>query len=253
MAEPLVRATGVRRRYAAILALVGVTLDVGAETSRRTRAGARHVWQEGPRMLATLDLPADERAMVDSCLREADFLTHELTRVDREIARYAVASAEIRRLMTIPGVDVTTAATWMATIGRIDRFPSPRHLVGYLGLDPRSRHLRRLSDLRGPHLKAGLSLGTPWPRADVPQAAHPRDRRRRPQALKPGGRNGPGTVDTQPSAEPNATRQSASKSTTAPGSLTGSPKDPHPPLDFIRRALSAAALRRSQRDGTVRY
>jgi transposase len=41
--------------------------------------------------------------------------------------------------MTIPGVDVTTAATLMATIGRIDRFPSPRHLVGYLGLDPRSR------------------------------------------------------------------------------------------------------------------
>jgi transposase len=27
----------------------------------------------------------------------------------------------------------------MATIGRIDRFPSARHLVGYLGLDPRSR------------------------------------------------------------------------------------------------------------------
>jgi transposase len=28
----------------------------------------------------------------------------------------------------------------MATIGRIDRFASPGHLVGYLGLDPRSRH-----------------------------------------------------------------------------------------------------------------
>jgi len=41
--------------------------------------------------------------------------------------------------MTIPGIDVTTAATLMATIGRIDRFASPRHLVGYLGLDPRSR------------------------------------------------------------------------------------------------------------------
>jgi transposase len=38
--------------------------------------------------------------------------------------------------MTIPGIDVTTAAT---LIGRIDRFASPRHLVGYLGLDPRSR------------------------------------------------------------------------------------------------------------------
>ncbi len=53
--------------------------------------------------------------MVDSCLREADFLTRELACVDREIARYAVGCAEIRRLMTIPGVDVTTAATLMAT------------------------------------------------------------------------------------------------------------------------------------------
>ena len=89
--------------------------------------------------LTSLKLPADERATVLSCLREADFLTRELARVDRDIARYAVGCAEIRRLMTIPGVDVTTAATLMATIGRIDRFASPRHLVGYLGLDPRSR------------------------------------------------------------------------------------------------------------------
>jgi transposase len=84
-------------------------------------------------------LPVDERAIVDRCLREADFLTTELALVDAEIARYALGCAEIRRLMTIPGVSVTTAATLMATIGQIDRFPSPRHLVGYLGLDPRSR------------------------------------------------------------------------------------------------------------------
>jgi transposase len=104
------------------------------------RAPARDTFgNKGRAWLATLDLPADERAMVDSCLREADFLTHELAHIDREVARYAVGNAEIRRLMTIPGVDVTTAATLMATIGRIDRFPSPRHLVGYLGLDPRSR------------------------------------------------------------------------------------------------------------------
>ena len=82
---------------------------------------------------------ADERATIGSCIREADFLARELAQVDREIARYAVGRTEIRRLMTIPGVDVTTAATLMATIGRIDRFASPRHLVGYLGLDPRSR------------------------------------------------------------------------------------------------------------------
>ncbi|MCA1680034.1 MAG: transposase [Actinobacteria bacterium] len=95
--------------------------------------------RKGRDWLQALKLPADERATILSCIREADFLAREIAVVDREIARYAVGNAEIRRLMTIPGVDVTTAATLMATIGRIDRFASPRHLVGYLGLDPRSR------------------------------------------------------------------------------------------------------------------
>ena len=44
---------------------------------------------------------------------------------------------EIRRLMTVPGVNVIVAATFLAAIGEICRFESPRKLVGYLGLDPR--------------------------------------------------------------------------------------------------------------------
>ena len=39
--------------------------------------------------------------------------------------------------MTVPGVNVICAATFMAAIGEIGRFRSPRKLVGYLGLDPR--------------------------------------------------------------------------------------------------------------------
>ena len=41
--------------------------------------------------------------------------------------------------MTIPGVDVVTAATLAAVIGDIRRFPTARHLVGYLGLHPTIR------------------------------------------------------------------------------------------------------------------
>jgi len=90
--------------------------------------------KKGREWLAGLELPTDERETLEGCLREADFLSGEVALVDREIACYAMGSAEIRRLMTIPGVDVTTAATLMATIGDIRRFPSPRHLVGYVGL-----------------------------------------------------------------------------------------------------------------------
>ncbi len=84
-------------------------------------------------------LPPDEARTIQACLRQIDFFEAELGALDADIAAVAVASEDIRRLMTIPGVDVTTASTLMATIGHIGRFPTARHLVGYLGLDPRVR------------------------------------------------------------------------------------------------------------------
>ena len=93
--------------------------------------------KRGRRWLAEFELPADERDTVAACLRQIDFLNSELARVDEHLAKHALASAEIKRLMTIPGIDVTTAATLIAAIGDIRRFESAKRLVGYLGLDAR--------------------------------------------------------------------------------------------------------------------
>jgi transposase len=93
----------------------------------------------GRRWLAEVELPGEERETVDSALRQIDFLEGELQDADRVIATEALSSVEIRRLMTVPGVNVITAATFMAAIGDISRFPNSRRLVGYLGLDPRVR------------------------------------------------------------------------------------------------------------------
>ena len=41
--------------------------------------------------------------------------------------------------MTVPGVNVICAATFVAAVGDIRRFATARRLVGYLGLDPRVR------------------------------------------------------------------------------------------------------------------
>jgi transposase len=95
--------------------------------------------KKGREWLAAQQLPLDERLTVDGCLRQLDFLGEELAAVDRVIAGLAVVDADVRRLMTIPGVDVTTASTLAAVIGDIRRFPTPRHLVGYLGLHPTIR------------------------------------------------------------------------------------------------------------------
>jgi transposase len=95
--------------------------------------------KRGRRWLAELELPVDERDTIAACLRQIDFLNSELAQVDEHLAKHALASAEIKRLMTIPGIDVTTAATLIAAIGDIRRFDSAKRLVGYLGLDARVR------------------------------------------------------------------------------------------------------------------
>src|SRR5215218_10032338 len=94
---------------------------------------------KGRRWLGGLELPEEERESVDSALRQIEFLDSEIEAVERLIATDALGSPEIRRLMTVPGVNVICAATFIAAIGDIGRFESPRKLVGYLGLDPKVR------------------------------------------------------------------------------------------------------------------
>ena len=91
----------------------------------------------GRRWLAGLALPEEERESVDSALRQVEFLDSEIEAVERLIAAAALESPEVKRLMTVPGVNVICAATFMAAVGEIGRFPSSRKLVAYLGLDPK--------------------------------------------------------------------------------------------------------------------
>jgi transposase len=94
---------------------------------------------KGRRWLRELQLPVEESETDDGCLRHFEFLDSEIAAVERLIARDALGSVEVRRLMTVPGVNVICAATFLAAIGDLRRFRTSRQLVGYLGLDPRVR------------------------------------------------------------------------------------------------------------------
>jgi transposase len=94
---------------------------------------------KGRRWLAELELPVEERETVDAGMRQVEFLDAEIAAVERLIARDALNSPQIKRLMTVPGVNVIVAASFVAAVGDIHRFEDPRKLVGYLGLDPRVR------------------------------------------------------------------------------------------------------------------
>jgi transposase len=94
---------------------------------------------KGREWLRELELPVEEAETLESALRHVEFLDQEIAAVERLIAREALRSPDARRLMTVPGVNVICAATFLAAIGDIRRFRTARKLVAYLGLDPRVR------------------------------------------------------------------------------------------------------------------
>ena len=87
--------------------------------------------------LANQPLPADEEFAIEALLRQLDFHGQELRIIDAALGRVALGSPEVKRLMTIPGVDATVALSIVAAIGDFRRFRSPEQVVSYLGLNPR--------------------------------------------------------------------------------------------------------------------
>jgi transposase len=94
---------------------------------------------KGRQWLAEQQLAICERETVDAGLRQVDFLDTEIAAVDQLVAADALGWPEIKRLMTVPGVNVIVAATFMAAVGDIRRFGDRRKLTAYLGLDPKVR------------------------------------------------------------------------------------------------------------------
>ena len=94
---------------------------------------------KGRAWLAALELPVEERETADAGIRQIEFLDAEIAAVERLIAQQALSWPEIRRLMTVPGVNLVCAATFIAAVGNANRFLTSRKLVAYLGLDPKVR------------------------------------------------------------------------------------------------------------------
>jgi transposase len=111
---------------------------------------------------------------------------------EESLGRIALDQTDVRRLMTIPGVGPITALAIVGVIGDVTRFASARHLVSYLGLDPRVRqsgeraarhgHISRAGQAhaRGPLVEAAhAAIRTPGPL----RAFHARIKARRGQQI----------------------------------------------------------------------
>ena len=129
---------------------------------------------KGRKWLMGLELPVEETETIQAGLRQIAFLDAEIEEVERLIAKQALVSADARRLMSVPGVNLICAASFLAAIGDIRRFRTSRQLVAYLGLDPKVRQSGEQPARSGRITKRGCSKRDgPWSRPRGPSSASP--------------------------------------------------------------------------------
>ncbi|MER9751375.1 IS110 family transposase [Mesorhizobium sp. M0140] len=109
----------------------------------------------GRKWLTRQILPADERAAIERHLGLINQINEALTVVEADIAVHALQDPTIRRLITLPGLDVTVAASVAAAIGDLRRFSDPQKLLAYLGLNPSVRQSGEGASLSRAHHEAG--------------------------------------------------------------------------------------------------
>ena len=89
------------------------------------------------------------------CAPHRRLLSEQIAAAERVIAALVVDDQRVRRLLTIPGIGLVTAASIIAAVGDVSRFARPAKLVSYLGLDPRVRQSGDRPPLRGRISRAG--------------------------------------------------------------------------------------------------
>ncbi|MGQ0536786.1 MAG: IS110 family transposase [Methanobacteriota archaeon] len=103
---------------------------VEAPAGRLTSEPCRRRWER------LEEIPAAEKVALGGILREIAFLVGEVEAIKLEILKATDGDERIRRLLSIPGVDVMNAAMFLGEFGEMTRFPTPKHAASYAGLTP---------------------------------------------------------------------------------------------------------------------
>jgi len=90
----------------------------------------------GMRWLHTLQLNGHDHEILQSLLRQLEFLQDEEEKANTTIAKDALHSQYVPIIMSMTGFDYHSASVLAAYIADISRFPSPSQLVSWVGLCP---------------------------------------------------------------------------------------------------------------------
>ena len=149
--------TLLRNRIHAVLA------DHGHDRAEGCWSGPGRDW------LASLELPAASREVIEDCLAMIDALQVPIDRLDIEVREHAKADPRVKVLTGLPGVGELTALVIVAEIGDIDRFGSARKLAAWAGLTPTVRGSDQV--IRHGHISNQGSTWLRWILCEAAQTA----------------------------------------------------------------------------------
>ena len=99
--------------------------------------GAKWLWSKKQiAWLESLELHPVAKLRLELAVEEFKALQTKVKRIERELQKYADAHPAVALLMTIPGVGIRTAETFVAWVDDVARFRNSRRLGSYFGLVP---------------------------------------------------------------------------------------------------------------------
>jgi transposase len=149
--------TLLRNRIHAVLA------DHGHDRPGGCWSGPGRAW------LASLELPAVSREVIDDDLALIDALQQPIDRLDWEVHQRARTDPRVKVLTQLPGVGPFTAMVILAEAGDVTRFGSARKLAAWAGLTPAVRGSDRT--VRHGHISKQGSAWLRWILCEAAQTA----------------------------------------------------------------------------------
>jgi transposase len=100
-------------------------------------AGAKWLWSKKKlAWLESLELHPVDKLRLELAIEEFKALDAKIKRLEAELQKYADAHPAVALLMTIPGVGIRTAETFVAWVDDVSRFRNNRQIGSYFGLVP---------------------------------------------------------------------------------------------------------------------
>ena len=100
-------------------------------------AGAKWLWSKKQlAWLEALELHPLAKLRLELAVQEFKAVDARIKRIEKELQKYADRHPAVKLLMTIPGVGIRTAETFVAWVDDIGRFRNNRQIGSYFGLVP---------------------------------------------------------------------------------------------------------------------